>query len=182
MNAGARLIVGIVGLILIIVGIFSAMLYMNFIDVAGTALQGFAGQEEAALVGLVLLVLGLILVGTSLRGVSSGEGGKQQSIALYNQNGEINISFQAVENMALRVSREIHGIRDTSTKVKYTDEGLTIVLKVKVLPDMEIPPLSSDLQQKVKEYVEEKTGTPVNEVRITVENIVVDHMVTKQRS
>ena len=182
MNMTVRIIVGVVGIIIIAAGLFGAALYLNFFDVSGTALQSLAGQDEAALAALVLLLLGLILVGVSLHNMNVESGRKIHSITIYNQNGEVNIAFQAVENMALRVAREINGIRETTTKVQLTEMGLTIELRVKVLPDLQIPNLSSELQDKVREYVEDKTGTSVNEVRVTVENIVVDNMVSKRRN
>ncbi len=181
MGLGTRFILGICGILIIAVGIFSVGIYLNLIDVSGTILANFAGQEATAITGLVFLIVGLAILGVSFKGANKEDGKKVKSIIQYNERGEINISFQAIENMVLRVSRDIHGIKETSTKVSVTEQGMVIELHVKVLPDLQIPPLAAELQGKIKEYVEDKTGMPVNEVSVSVENIVVDEM-GKRRS
>ncbi len=182
MRLGTRLILGIIGIIIIAAGIFSVIIYLNIMSVAGTFLEGYAGLDETALAALILLVVGLIITSISVKG-SKGKGDqKMKSIVNYSQIGEIRISFQTIENMALRVSREIHGIKETTAKVSTTEQGLVIALRLKVIPDLQIPNLSAELQNKIKEYIEDKTGSPVNEVKVFVENIVVDTVTPRQRS
>ncbi len=181
MGWGTRITLSICGILIIAAGLFSVGIYLNLIDVSGTTLANFAGQETSAIAGLVFLIVGLAILGISFKRTDAEEGKKVKSILQYNEQGEINISFQAIENMVLRVSRDIHGIKETSTKVSVTEQGMVIELRAKVLPDMQIPSLATELQEKIKEYVEDKTGMPVNEVSVSVENIVVDEM-GKRRS
>ena len=61
----------------------------------------------------------------------------------------------------------------------YTPQGLVVYLHVKVLPDQKLPDLTSELQNNVKNYLEETTGIIVNEVIVSVENIILDQVPVK---
>ncbi len=174
-----RLVMGLLGILFIAAAVFMMGIYWNLINLAETGLEGmylFEGHTVTAVASAVLLLLGLVLLLLSLTR-SGGSGGRKdntRSIVQYTETGDIRIALTAVENMVLRVSKQIKGIRDTETRVEYNTQGLLIYVKVRVLPDIEIPGLGSQLQEKVKEYVEEITGTSVAEVKVMVENIVTE--------
>ena len=48
---------------------------------------------------------------------------------------------------------------------------MVIYLRIKVLPDIVIPELTSKLQATVKDYVEEICGSGVAEIKILIEDI-----------
>lgn len=93
--------------------------------------------------------------------------------------GEVYITLSALENMVLRVVQRTRGIRDSSRSVIHTPQGLVVYLRVKVLPDQNLPDLTGELQNSVKTYLEESTGMFVNEVRVSVESIILDQVPVK---
>ena len=93
--------------------------------------------------------------------------------------GEVNITLAALENMVLRVVQQMRQVRDSSRRVEYTPHGLVVYLKVKVLPDQKLPGLTAELQNNVKNYLEEIAGIAVSEVKVKVENIILDQVPVK---
>ncbi len=184
MSLKARLITGLLTLVLLAAGIFLIGLYLDLIDVSGTGLEQWEGRSETGIAGGVVLVLALVLglVSISRRSAEKGSGaGKSRYIMRYNEIGEVRISFDAVENMILKVSRQTKGIRETETKVEASEQGLLVFIKVKIMPDLPIPDLAGELQTRVKEYLEELTGTVVAEVKVLVENIVTEQFIPRKK-
>jgi uncharacterized alkaline shock family protein YloU len=104
----------------------------------------------------------------------STQGGKKKeggTIVSFTEIGEVRISFKAVENMVLAASRKVKGIREVNTRIDFIEQGLVIYMRIKVLPDIAIPALVSELQGRVKEYVQEISGSSVAEIKVLVENI-----------
>lgn len=122
----------------------------------------------------MMVVVGLIFFALSLTFLLSGIGNNKDKrvVSKYTNIGEIKISLDSIESIALAASRKLIGIRETKTYVVRTaDEGVIITVKVVVLPDTNIPALSEDIQAKVKSSVEESAGIKVNNVRVLVEDI-----------
>ena len=137
-----------------------------------------AGDLSYTLLGALLLVVGVILLIFSTKGSKKKEGG---TIVSFTEIGEIRISFRAIENMVLNASRKVKGIREVNTRLNFTEQGLVIYLRVKVIPDVPIPALVGELQGKVREYVQEISGSSVAEVKVLVENIAQEKIEKKVR-
>jgi uncharacterized alkaline shock family protein YloU len=71
----------------------------------------------------------------------------------------------------LTASRKVKGIREVNTRIDSVEQGIVIYMRIKVLPDIPIPSLVNDLQARVKEYVQEISGSNVAEIKVLVENI-----------
>jgi uncharacterized alkaline shock family protein YloU len=76
--------------------------------------------------------------------------------------------------------QQTQGIKDVSRQVSFTPDGLVVRVKIRVMPDVPLPGLINELQSKTKEYLEEITGIVVHEVKVMVENIIVDQAVSKK--
>lgn len=174
----SRLVLAIIGILLIIAGFFCVSLYLNIniVDLSASAFAYLGGRNEAGLSGLFLLLCGMVIVGMVVPRGSEEEKTDRRAITVQNPSGEVGVTYSAIENMALRISRDIEGIRDIEARVNETKQGTIINLRIKVLPDLEIPQLSSLLQNKVKEYVESMTGIMIREVRVSVDNIVKENV------
>jgi uncharacterized alkaline shock family protein YloU len=177
MKVIARLILVLLGLLFIGVGLY--ILACSF-DLAGgtwgTSLLGLVGMPVFVAIAGGCMVVGLILLSLGLR--STGEK-KVQTILQTSEYGEIRIAIVAIENMVLRVVQQTHGVKDIGRKVGQTPQGLTIIVRIRVMPDLQLPGLISGLQEKIKNYVEEITGFIVRDVQVTVENIIIDQVPVK---
>ncbi len=122
---------------------------------------------------IIMFIVSSIFFCLSLTFLLSGfkPEGDKKAITKYNKNGDIRITLNSIENIALATSRKLNGIRDSKAFVSKVGEGVSITVKAIVLPDINIPLLSEDMQQKVKSAVEDCTGVQVDSVRVLVESI-----------
>ena len=66
--------------------------------------------------------------------------------------------------------RAISRVKDGHTTLQSTETGVTIGIRLSVLPDTDVVTLSSELQKSLKENVESLTGIAVNEIGVLVES------------
>ena len=118
------------------------------------------------IVELVFFALSIIFL---FSGVKSER--EKKSISKANNIGEIRISLNTIENIALSASRKLNGIKETKAYVSKLGEDVSLYIKAVVLADIHIPTLSEELQSKVKKAVEETSGINVTDVKVSVENI-----------
>lgn len=118
------------------------------------------------IVELIFFALSIIFLFSGVRSER-----EKKSISKANNIGEIRISLNTIENIALSASRKLNGIKETKAYVSKLGEDVSIYIKAVVLADIHIPTLSEELQSKVKKAVEETSGINVTDVKVSVENI-----------
>jgi uncharacterized alkaline shock family protein YloU len=95
----------------------------------------------------------------------------KNAVSKYTNIGEIRISLNSLENIALSASRKLAGIKETRAQVTNHNGNVSIVVRVVVLPDIHIPSLSEEIQNKVKSSIEECSGLSVNDVKVLIDSI-----------
>jgi len=173
MSVGVRLLLILLGLLAAAAGLLSLALGFGLVTESGlwTGLVYYAGRSETAAIGAGLILVSLLLLLSGLRATRKP---MPETVLQTSEYGEVRIAIAAMENMVLRVVQQTQGVKDGGRRVIQSNEGLVVQIKVKVLPDLELPGLVSGLQMKVKEYLEQITGIVVHEVKVVVENIVLD--------
>ncbi|RXZ78265.1 alkaline shock response membrane anchor protein AmaP [Paenibacillaceae bacterium] len=86
--------------------------------------------------------------------------------------GNIRISMETVENLALKAAAKQRGVKDLKARIRIADAGLEIMLRTVVDGENPIPGLTEEIQRAVKEYVEDITGIPVADVTVYIANII----------
>ncbi len=86
--------------------------------------------------------------------------------------GNVSISMETIQNVALRASTKISGLNDLKARILMKESGLAIELRTKVDGNIPIPRITEEIQRLVKEQVELLTGIPVDKVSVYVANIV----------
>ncbi|TLS52999.1 alkaline shock response membrane anchor protein AmaP [Paenibacillus antri] len=86
--------------------------------------------------------------------------------------GDIRISLETVENLALKAANRVRGVKDLRARVRVDDSGLDIQLRSVVDGESSIQQLTEEMQRGVKEHVEDITGIPVATVTVYVANVV----------
>lgn len=119
-------------------------------------------------VGLVLLVLSLRFFIVSLKRPSSSA----PSIDQRTDFGDIRISIETIENLALKAAAKQRGVKDLKARIQAADSGLNIILRAVVDGESSIPSLTEDIQKAVKEHVEEIAGIPVTNVAVFIANVI----------
>ncbi|MDQ8735554.1 alkaline shock response membrane anchor protein AmaP [Paenibacillus sp. LHD-38] len=118
--------------------------------------------------GVILFVLSLRFFMVSLhRGSASAP-----SIDQRTDFGDIRISIETIENLALKAASRQRGVKDLRARIRATDAGLDIVIRAVVDGESSIPVLTEEIQRTVKEHVEDIAGIPVTNVAVYVANII----------
>jgi len=118
------------------------------------------------IVALLFLTLSLIFL---LSGIKQYK--EKKAVTRVTNIGEIRISLETIENIALAVTRKIQGIKEIKAGSAKTEEKIRVELRVILLPEVNIPSLSEEIQKKVKHSVETATGIEVSNVSVIVENV-----------
>ncbi len=176
MKTVARIILVFIGLLFIGAALFLLAVNYNLIPGPAFNIPDWAGETVLLASGAALLLIALFLLSFGLRSTKK----VGNAVLKGSEYGEVLISITAVENMVLRVIQQTKGIKDVSRKVSFTPDGLVIKIHIRVMPDVTLPGLVNELQSKTKEYLEEITGVTVNEVKVVVDNIILDQAVSKQ--
>lgn len=89
--------------------------------------------------------------------------------------GIIKITIPALEHLVLKSAQSVQGVKDVKPLLKRNEQGLSIELKVQIMPDVNIPSITESLQKTVREYLLKTTGTNVQDIRILVNRISWDN-------
>ncbi|MCR4442229.1 MAG: alkaline shock response membrane anchor protein AmaP [Peptococcaceae bacterium] len=116
--------------------------------------------------GAVLFLIAFTLFASSFRSRP-----EKQTVVHETSLGQVRITLMALDNLIVKASKSVQGIREVKTLLRSTGEGIYIWLRVQVLPDVNIPQMTEDLQKKVKEYLAKTAGVNVCEIKVTVNKI-----------
>ncbi|NLM52544.1 MAG: alkaline shock response membrane anchor protein AmaP [Firmicutes bacterium] len=134
-----------------------------------TSFSVLYGRLEYVIVAVILLALAVFCLLNSFRREETVE-----TIIQAGTLGEVRISFKAIENLVLKASRSVQGVREVKARILHAEGGIIIFLRALALPDLNLPQVTAELQQAVKSYVEDTTGCTVAEIKVFVENIAAD--------
>lgn len=119
----------------------------------------------------IVVVIILIMIGIRLFWVSIWPSGNHQAVVHDGALGQVRIALGAIENLVEKVVAQNSGIKEVKARVMGVPQGIGIIVRATVTPDIKIPEVSDAIQQQVKERVLEVTGITVHNVRILVESI-----------
>lgn len=173
-----RVILSIYTLLLIFLSLGVILLSLRLIslDIMWTSFSYIYGQWEAGVVSLVFLLVSLRLLLAGLR-----PSRRKDTIVHHTGMGDIHISLHAVENLVEKVARHTRGVRGAKIAVDYGEQtGLKISIRAAVSPESNVPGVSTEIQQRVKEYIKSTVGIDLVDIDILVENISNDFKI-KQR-
>lgn len=131
-----------------------------------TSIESIAGRWEAGLTGAVFFLVSLRLL---LAGLRSHRGGK--AIIHQTDLGDVEVSLTAVENLVEKTARHIRGVRGVKVSVRHIDAAVSVLLKIVVSPDSNIPAVTAEIQQRVSESIKNTIGIEPADIRVAVANI-----------
>jgi uncharacterized alkaline shock family protein YloU len=146
-------------------GVFETSSLTRFVQ----DLAGASRDVQGAVIGIsaVILLASLRFFIVSVRRA----GASAPSIIQKTDHGDIRISVETVENLALKAASRTRGVKDLKTRVRVADAGLQIMIRAFIDGDGSIPAMSEDMQRTVSQQVEEATGIPVAEVSVYIANV-----------
>ncbi|HWP95909.1 MAG TPA: alkaline shock response membrane anchor protein AmaP [Syntrophomonadaceae bacterium] len=179
MSAWWRVVIILYNLVLVLlaaVGIAAAMgrpeplYYINLI---------LSTPENRVIMGTVAVAL--LLVGlTALISALKSEDPALNSIMVDSTlSGEISITVPAVNIIIMKAVKKVQGVRDIRPTVFNGTDGLLVKLHMMINPDYSVPEMCKEIQETVKQYLEETGGLKVSEVRVLVDDFAGSNRSTR---
>lgn len=132
-------------------------------------IDNMIGNHIYTIIGIIFLLASIRFIVISFRGDKAKE--KITYLIQRTDHGEINISSDTIVGLVQSVAEQFTGVRDIKTKVEILEGRIFIDLKGQVIPEINIPETTEELQLKVKEHVENCTGVNVSEVKVLITNV-----------
>ncbi len=137
----------------------------GWLDISGLI---FDNDLLAGVIGGVMLLLLLIVIFVAIQSVRP-----EQAISIENPEGEVRITFNAIEELLRKASRQIEGVQEIKPRVVAGKRGLEIFNRVSVGTGVNIPRLTVRIQDMVKSQVKGVLGIEeIGAIRIYVNKIV----------
>lgn len=169
MKVWERLINFLAGLIVGVSAIIFFSLFLGQVDFIKAQVDLIHGLGIWWLFGIFLMLslIAFFTIGLALRIRR-----EEKTIINQTQFGEIRITITAIENLVLRATRRVKGVKDAHVGIRADLTGLDIFIEVWVNPDLSIPQISEEIRTKVDEYIFETVGIRVNSVKVLVTRVV----------
>lgn len=125
---------------------------------------------------IILAASGLVLFLITVRLMFAGSGSKKEvqptsTLVQATELGATFITLTAIDSMVQKHCRANNRIRNVVSCVRAVREGgVTLSVRLALMPDTDIPTLSAELQKTLKEYVEKHSGINVREIGILIED------------
>lgn len=167
----------IAGLSLIIMVIpFNYRGIINIKDVADLVYR-MKGNYIYTLIGLMFFIISLRFL---LSGIMGNKDSKQESfLIMKNEYGEIIIYSHTIVGLVENIVEGFSGINRIDTKVDLSDGVIYLLMKGEILPEINIPEITKDLQMRVKESLENTTGAKVGEIKVEINNVSAPSRIVK---
>ncbi|TVY11502.1 alkaline shock response membrane anchor protein AmaP [Paenibacillus cremeus] len=157
-------------LIASVILLFAAFGLISF-EQAGTFAHNVYYNMDTA-IGFIVVTLIVALISIRFIYISVRRGkASVPSIDQRTEFGDIRISLDTVENLALKAAGRTRGVKDLRARVKVNQSGLEIVIRSIVDGESSIPQLTEEMQANVKRHIEDITGIPVAFVSVFIANV-----------
>ena len=133
-------------------------------------------------VRIVLGLTGGLLIFISLMVVQITVGviQKEKTIAFENPDGRVTISLMAIEDFIKRSMKQLPEIKESRPSVRASKKGITIINRVVLFSDVNIPETTEKIQSIVKSRVQEMLGVE-EPVDIQVNVTKISHKENKSK-
>lgn len=168
--------------LVLVIGCFGLIIALNLadVDVIQQYMLFFYGDENLRII--LGSVTGIILfMNFMFYQMFSVNTHKEKIIAFDNPSGRVSVSLYALEDLVKRMLTRLPEIKDVRAGIKATKKGLQIRARLVLKNEVNIPELTSKLQEMVKNKVHDTIGLdePVN-VAIYIGKILPDRAKEKQ--
>ncbi|SEN18221.1 alkaline shock response membrane anchor protein AmaP [Paenibacillus sp. OV219] len=125
-------------------------------------------QATVLIVSVIVFLISLRFFYVSLKRSNASS----PSIDQRTEFGDIRISLETVENLALKAASRQRGVKELKARIRISEAGIEVSLRAIADGESSIPVLTEEIQRAVKSHVEEITGIPVAGVSVFVANII----------
>lgn len=147
--------------------LYGTYIYKDIID--GRILVGIIGGLIVILTAWIILSLVKSL-------------GREPSIAFQSDEGEIRVTFKAIEDYVRKVGERIVEVRELRPKVTTARRGVSIMCKVILEPNSNIPIVTGDIQESTRRQLQEVLGIrDIASIKVFVTKILHEKSTGKAR-
>lgn len=164
-----RMLFSLLVLFFSVLSIGLALGWTTPLDYLESFLIGVNERWVLGILGLLGALLSITIFRNSLKNTTP-----TQTNVTVTSLGHVRITINALENMATKVTKQVGGVKETKTIIKCTPNGIAVFIQVNLVPDINIPEKTKEIQLKIKEYFANVTGIQVEEVRILVTKLSND--------
>lgn len=93
---------------------------------------------------------------------------QEDYVMLPGEHGFVRISFETVRQLSNRTGKSVRGVQEFDTRVRNGQAGVMLAIRVRVLPDIDLTQMSSQIQESVKSYIEQTAGVTVERVTVNI--------------
>ena len=168
-----RLINFIFSLAILLVSIVVIMISAGFIGYESvdawikTTLFSTANNTVTCIVSIVVFLAAL----KTTIFLSRTNGKKKSAILVDTNHGKVQIAQETIENTAKGATKKYEEIKDVQVRMIKEKRGINVYMALMVMPNTNVIELSANVQDAVKEAIEDTTGVKVNNVDIKIKNI-----------
>ncbi len=121
-------------------------------------------------VGIALIILSFLFAK-----LIDGSRQKEKTIAFDNPSGRVSVSLSAVEDLVKRLLQKFAEIKEVKPVIVATKRGLEIDVRLVLKADVNIPEMTSQIQENIKQKVQDIIGLEDNvTVRIHISKITAE--------
>ncbi|MDR1616419.1 MAG: alkaline shock response membrane anchor protein AmaP [Syntrophomonadaceae bacterium] len=174
MNGSTRLILFIYNLVfLFLAAALIAALTVGDYDLVSCAQWAVATARNKVLLGLVGVVVGILAFIGIIKSLAPGTR-KAKAIPIEGSViGNIGITVPAVNAIIMMAVKKISGVREVKAKISESPGGLIVDMQTMINTEYKVPEMSMDIQNAVKENLENIGGLKVAEIRVLVDYFAV---------
>ena len=168
-------------LIILMLGIFFIVVATNIIpltymiELLGTIYSNMDVRLIMGLTGGLLIFIAVMVVQVTVGIIK-----KEKTIAFENPDGQVTISLSAIEDFIKRAMKQLPEVKESRPNVRASKKGITIVNRVVLFSDTNIPETTEKIQNIVKSRVQDMLGVE-EPVEIQVNVVKIAHKEEKSR-
>lgn len=175
MNLLDRFILTLYSFALLVLSLLFMVVTLNLIPFVWV--QSFLeGLYSSTNLSILSFVVGAIFFLVSLRFLFAGSLGglrssQPQAVRSSNEFGDMEITLDTLESLAIRAAKRVRGVRELKARVRSLESGASVKVRTFVDGDIPIPALIEQVQQSIKEHVEQISGVHIIEVTVLVSDV-----------
>ncbi len=170
MSAGYRFLLIIYNLIILAItgSVLSIMIgQVKITPYLEYAMNNTQSRMLIILISVIVILLALIGIVKAL----SGESKRKDSFPIGGSSvGDISITIPAIIVIINKAVKSIQGVREVKPKVRFGKDGLIINLYMLINPEFNMPSMSMDVQNAVKEHLDRIGGVTVSSISVLIDN------------
>lgn len=135
------------------------VLQEQIIEVLNNAYAAPNIRLTIGLVGILLVFICIMVVQ-----VTVGKIQREKTIAFENPDGQVTISLSAIEDFIRKALKQLPEVKELRPNVRAGKKGITILTRVTLFSDINIPEITEKIQNIVKTNVQDMLGVeePIN--------------------